>query len=100
MYGPYTFKITTQGALMSKLKSEPAEAARKNFPSLIEQAHHGKPTIVTKRGRPYAAIVPVGDILQGKGSVDIKSLRGSGKGLWGRSSLAAIDKMRREWQKA
>ena len=83
---------------MSKIKSEAAEAARKKFPSLIEQAHHGKSTIVTKRGRPYAAIVPIADMPQGRGRLDIQALRGSGKGLWGRDSAATIRKMRREWQ--
>lgn len=83
---------------MSRIKSEPAEAARKKFPLLIEQAHHGKSTIVTKRGKPYAAIVPVADMPQGQGRLDIQGLRGSGKGLWGRNSLATVEKMRREWQ--
>ncbi|HYH43002.1 MAG TPA: type II toxin-antitoxin system prevent-host-death family antitoxin [Burkholderiales bacterium] len=83
---------------MSRIKSEPAEAARKKFPLLIEQAHQGKPTIVTKHGRPYAAIVPITDIPQGKGQLDIQSLRGSGKGLWGRYPLTTLEKMRREWQ--
>ena len=83
---------------MSRIKSEPVEAARKKFPSLIEQAHHGKPTIVTKRGRPYAAIVPIADMSQGQGRLDIQSVRGSGKGLWGRNSLTTVEKMRREWQ--
>ena len=83
---------------MSKIKSEPAEAARKKFPSLIEQAHHGKATIVTKRGKPYAAIVPIADMSQAPGRLNIQSLRGSGKGLWGRNSLTTIEKMRREWR--
>ena len=83
---------------MSKIQSEAAEAARKKFPTLIEQAHHGKATIVTKRGRPYAAIVPIADMMSGRGRLNIQSLRGSGSGLWGRNARAAIEKMRREWQ--
>lgn len=83
---------------MSRTKSEAAEAARKKFPALIEQAHHGKATIVTKRGRPYAAIVPIAHLQESKGQLDIRSLRGSGKGLWGRNALTTIEKMRREWQ--
>ena len=83
---------------MSKIKSEPAEAVRKKFPLLIEQAHHGKPTIVTKRGRPYAAIMPIAGVREEKGRIDIRNLRGSGKGLWGHDSLATIRKMRSEWR--
>lgn len=82
---------------MPRIKSEPAEAARKKFPSLIEQAHHGTPTIVTKRGKPYAAIVSIADLPQSQGELNIQSLRGSGKGLWGRNPAATIEKMRREW---
>jgi prevent-host-death family protein len=83
---------------MSKIKSEPAEVARRKFPALIEQAHHGNATIVTKRGRPYAAIVPIADVPEEKGRLDIQNLRGSGKGLWGRDSVATIEKMRGEWR--
>ena len=83
---------------MPKIKSEAAEAARKKFPSLIEQAHHGTATIVTKRGRPYAAIVPIAKLMEGKGRLGIQSLRGSGKGMWGRNAQDTIEKMRREWQ--
>jgi prevent-host-death family protein len=83
---------------MPRIKSEAAEAARKKFPSLIEQAHHGKATIVTKRGRPYAAIVPVTDAPSGQGQLDIQSFRGSGRGLWGPNVRASIQKMRREWR--
>lgn len=44
---------------MSKAATMGAEEARKMFPSLVESASRGKTTIITKHGKPYAAIVPV-----------------------------------------
>jgi prevent-host-death family protein len=41
---------------MTKARAESVEAARKNLPSLLEQAHRGKPIVITKRGVPYTAI--------------------------------------------
>lgn len=83
---------------MSKTRVEGVEAARRDLPSLLEQAHQGKPTVVTKRGVPYAAIVPLSDLPRSRGRIGIRNLRGSGKGLWGSDSRAAIEQMRREWR--
>jgi prevent-host-death family protein len=74
-----------------------AEQARRNFPALVEQAARGEPTIITKHGKPYAALVPASYLSQNVGRVDIRSLRGSGKGLWGRSVKRTIRSMRDEW---
>jgi prevent-host-death family protein len=74
-----------------------AEQARRNFPALVEQAARGEPTIITKHGKPYAALVPASYLSQNVG-VDIRSLRGSGRGLWGRSIKRTIRTMREEWR--
>jgi prevent-host-death family protein len=34
-----------------------ANEARSHLPELLEDAHQGSSTIITKRGRPYAALV-------------------------------------------
>lgn len=83
---------------MSKVRTEGAEAARRKLPSLLDEAHRGTQTIITRRGKPYAAIVPVGDVRQNKGRLDIRSLRGSGKGLWGRDARLTVDRIRKEWR--
>lgn len=73
------------------------DEARRNLPALLDEASKGKPSIVTKHGKIYAAIVPPEYLSrQGQGP-DIRSLRGSGKGLWGRSPTATIRKLRDEW---
>ncbi len=75
-----------------------AEEARKHFPSLLERAARGEPTVITKHGRAYAALVPVSALPSTAGGADFLALRGSGKGLWGRSVRRAIARMRDEWR--
>jgi prevent-host-death family protein len=75
------------------------EQARAQLPALMAQAHAGQASIITKHGKPYAAIVPLADVAQahkrpGKG---VLSLQGSGKGLWGKNSGATIAQLRDEW---
>ena len=75
-----------------------AEQARTRLPEILERAHHGSETIVTKRGKPYAAVVPIRRSGRQKGSVSLLSLKGSGKGLWGTDSRASLRALRDEWQ--
>ncbi len=72
------------------------EEARKNLPALLERASRGHPSLVTKHGKLYAAIVPAHYVERRRGP-SILSLRGSGKGLWGRSIRRAIEGLRAEW---
>ena len=44
---------------MAGIRKEGSEEARKKLPSLLERAHRGQVTVITKRGVPYAAIVPI-----------------------------------------
>jgi len=78
-------------------KRSGVEEARKNLPALLEQANRGHPSLVTKHGRVYAAIVPAHYLQQGKRGPSILTLRGSGKGLWGRSIGRAVGQLRAEW---
>lgn len=78
------------------IKRSGVEEARKNLPALLEQASRGHPSVVTKHGRVYAAIVPAHYLRHGRGP-SILSLRGSGKGLWGRSAGRTIRGLRAEW---
>lgn len=78
------------------IKRSGVEEARKNLPALLERASRGHPSLVTKHGRVYAAIVPAHYVRPGRGP-NILSLRGSGKGLWGRSVGRAVRALRAEW---
>lgn len=79
-------------------KSYGAEEARTLLPELLDRAHRGEPSVITKRGKPYAEVVPVGSVTRGKPRLPFLSLAGSGRGLWGRDSQKAVNRLRDEWQ--
>jgi prevent-host-death family protein len=85
-------------ALVMRKKSYGADEARSLLPELLERAHHGKASIITKRGKPYAELVPVGTAAAGRARLPVLSLAGSGRGLWGRDSRRAVKRLRDEWQ--
>jgi prevent-host-death family protein len=80
-----------------RVKTCGAEEARASLPELLEQAHRGRVTVITKRGRPYAALVPVEHARVGVRRISISALRGTGAGLWGDDPAALIARMRDEW---
>jgi prevent-host-death family protein len=60
------------------------EEARKHLPSLVESASRGETTIITKQGKPVAAVVPVAEARARKRvGENFLRLRGTGKGLYG-----------------
>lgn len=83
---------------MSRIPREGSEEARKRLPALLERARRGKPTLITRRGEPYAAIVPVTALPRQQAGIGIRELRGSGKGFWSRKAPAWIDRIRNEWE--
>lgn len=82
---------------MARQQSIGAEAARRLFPALVDSASRGQTTIITKRGKPFAAVVPVAQararVRAGERFVD---LSGTGKGLYG-DAAKYVDKLRAEW---
>jgi prevent-host-death family protein len=81
------------------LETVGSEEARQQLPALLERARNGKATVVTRHGKPCAAIVPVAHMEQ---AVPIRgptlaALRGSGSGLWGNDVARAIADARDEW---
>lgn len=83
---------------MSSPKTMGLEQARNELPRVAEEAHGGQVRILTRRGRPVAAIVPVELALASRrASRALLELRGTGKGLWGRSAAREVDALRAEW---
>ena len=82
---------------MPKPKTYGAEEARTHLPELLERAHRGERSVITKRGKPYAEVAPVASHA-GKPRLAFLSLAGTGAGLWGSSSREAIERMRDEWE--
>lgn len=77
------------------------EQARIQLPNIIANAHAGIPSIITKHGKPYAAIVPLQDVKQSSTDADLTSgilaLRGTGQGLWGADVGQTVSDLRDEW---
>lgn len=74
------------------------EQARNELPRLVNQAEAGATAVITRHGRPCAALVPVGH-LQHTSSArgGLLRLRGTGAGLWGAEPARTVDALRREW---
>jgi prevent-host-death family protein len=80
------------------------EQARIRLPSIVADAHAGVRCIITKHGKPYAAIVPLEDVQSARAELDLASglltLRGTGRGLWGANVGQAVSELRDEWGEA
>ena len=85
---------------MSKTIRKGAEEARSQLPDLLDAAEKGRATIITKHGRPVAALVPLNEFDAKGGQHSIVELRGSGKGLWGKDVAGTIDRLRDEWARS
>jgi len=83
---------------MSKISHRGSEDARNELPSLIEAAEGGHATIITRRGRPVAALVPVEAYRRSHRQQSLLALEGSGRGQWGKNSTRTIGKLRDEWE--
>lgn len=79
-------------------KTYGSEEARTHLPELLERAQRGERSVITKRGKPYAEVVPVGTNTQGKPRLPFLSLAGTGEGLWGADSQQTVRRLRDEWE--
>lgn len=76
-----------------------AEEARSGLPQLLDAAEKGETTVITRHGRPVAALVPI----EAHGPVPrqepLLPLQGSGRGLWGEDSTRTLRELREEWDR-
>lgn len=85
---------------MAKDLQKGAEEARNQLPRLLEDAEGGRATIITRRGRPVAALVPLSAYRGARGrQKPMLALEGSGRGLWGKDSRRTLRKLRDEWDR-
>jgi prevent-host-death family protein len=82
---------------MAKRPRKGAEEARNQLPELLAAAERGRSTVITRHGRPVAAIVPMDDFTSSRRQRPLLSLRGSGRGLWGKDSTRTLRDLRDEW---
>src|SRR5258708_25436924 len=71
-----------------------AEEARNQLPDLLEAAEKGRSTIITRHGRPVAALVPIEAYGATVRQQPLMPVAGSGRGLWGKNSTPTPPKLR------
>ncbi len=76
-----------------------AEEARNQLPDLLEAAENGRSTVITRRGRPVAALVPIEAYGAAIRQQPLTPVAGSGRGLWGQNSSRTLRKLRDEWSR-
>lgn len=76
-----------------------AEEARNQLPELLTAAENGRSTVITKHGRPVAAIVPMTDFTGGARQQPLLLVKGTGRGLWGEDSSRTLRDLRDEWNR-
>lgn len=84
---------------MSTARRKGAEEARNQLPDLLDAAEKGQATIITRHGRPVAALMPVGAHSGTLRQQPLTPLAGSGRGLWGKSSTRTLHRLRGEWSR-
>lgn len=90
MYGAVRF-------LISRTPRKGAEEARNQLPDLLAAAEKGQSTIITRHGRPIAALVPIEAFDTAPRQQSLLPLAGSGQRKWGRNSTQTRRKLRDEW---
>jgi prevent-host-death family protein len=76
-----------------------AEEARNRLPELLEAAENGQSTIITRHGRPVAALVPIAAYGAAIRQQPLTPVAGSGRGLWGKDSARTVRRLRDEWSR-
>ena len=84
---------------MGKARQKGAEEARNQPPDLLAAAEAGQSTIITRHGRPVAALVTIEAYRATLQQHSLLPLAGSGRGLWGGDSTHAVRKLRDEWSR-
>ena len=74
------------------------DEGRSSLPRLAALAHAGQSSLLTKHGKPYAAIVSAAMLLKARLKPGFLALRGTGRGLWGKSVARHIAQLRDEWE--
>jgi prevent-host-death family protein len=84
---------------MSAVPHKSAEEVRNQFSDLLAAAEKGRSTIVTKHGRPVAALIPIEAYRAPLHQQPLTPVAGSGRGLWTRNSTRAHRNLRDEWSR-
>jgi prevent-host-death family protein len=92
-------RLLSETGMVNLILSKGAEEARNQLPDLLEAAEKGRSTIITRHGRPVAALVPIEAYSAAIRQQPLISVAGSGRGLWGKNSTRTLRKLRDEWSR-
>jgi prevent-host-death family protein len=81
------------------VRYEGVEEARNQLPRLLDDAGRGQATVITRRGRSVAALVPLEAFGTYGGQHSLLPLAGSGRNLWSRHSTRKLRRLREEWSR-
>ena len=84
---------------MGTTQRKGAEEARNQLPELLDAAEKGRSTIITRHGRPVAALMPLDAGEAAARQQPLSSLAGSGRGLWAKDSARLLRRLRDEWSR-
>jgi len=84
---------------MSEIRRKGSEEARNQLPDLLDAAEQGRSTIITRHGRPVAALVPIEAFNASIRQQSLLPMKGSGRGLWGKDSTRTLRRLRKEWNR-
>ncbi len=85
--------------MVNLISSKGAEEARNQLPGLLKAAEKGHSTIITRHGRPVAALVPIEAHGAATRQQPVTPVAGSGRGLWGKNAARTLRKLRDEWSR-
>jgi len=75
------------------------EEARNDLPSLLQAAEEGQATVITRRGKPVAALVPLDQYRHAGAQQPLVPLERTGRNLWGRHPQSTLGRLRDEWSR-
>jgi prevent-host-death family protein len=84
---------------MNVVQRKRVEEVRNQLPELLEAAEKGQTTIITRRGRAIAALVPIAAYHAVVRQRSLLPLAGSGRGLWRKDGRSTLHKLRGEWSR-
>lgn len=67
------------------------------MPELVAAASEGNTTLITRHGRPLAALVPVDEADRRRLPTAMRDLKGCAVGVWGEDPAPLVEKLRDEW---
>jgi prevent-host-death family protein len=73
------------------------EQARNELPRLVSDAQAGTPAVITRHGRPCAALVSLDRLAPRTRRGGLLALQGTGVGLWGACATQTVTALRNEW---